>query len=402
MNNRKDNKGRNLRNGESQRADGKYMFRYIDLTGKRQTVYSWKLTEFDKMPKGKKEDISLREKEEEISLILKSNNSIQAKQLTLNEMFEIYIDNKRYRGRPLAPKTKINYRSEWHKNVSDTVIGHKKISDICRADIISFYSSLVESGLSYGTVTYFHKLMNSIFNYAMDSMELINKNPCRRALNNIEGRQKETIPLTKTQDKALMKYVCEHDKNLYPIFLLMRETMVRIGECIAVTKSDINFENSTITIDKQLLWYKAENESGARLHISATKGRNIRRIPLKEELLHILKELADNVTDDFSIDGVSGFLFMKDGGAYMPSELRFDMCNLVREYNVFSQDKIEEFTPKTLRHTGCTMYAREGMDISLLQYIMGHKSPYTTMRFYNHVTEERVLDTFKEHIKESA
>lgn len=124
-----------------------------------------------------------------------------------------------------------------------------------------------------------------------------------------------------------------------------------------------------------------ENESGARLHISATKGRNIRRIPLKDELLHILKELADDVTDDLSIDGVSGFLFVKDGGAYMASELRFDMCNLVREYNVFSQDKIEEFTPKTLRHTGCTMYAREGMDISVLQYIMGHKSPYTTMRF---------------------
>lgn len=33
---------------------------------------------------------------------------------------------------------------------------------------------------------------------------------------------------------------------------------------------------------------------------------------------------------------------------------------------------------------------------------LGHKSSYTTMRFYNHVTEERVLDAFKEHIKKTA
>ena len=40
---RRDSKGRVLRNGESQRSDGKYMFRYTDGTGERHTVYSWKL-----------------------------------------------------------------------------------------------------------------------------------------------------------------------------------------------------------------------------------------------------------------------------------------------------------------------------------------------------------------------
>ena len=32
----KDGKGRNLRNGEVQRPDGMYMFRYIDQDGKRR------------------------------------------------------------------------------------------------------------------------------------------------------------------------------------------------------------------------------------------------------------------------------------------------------------------------------------------------------------------------------
>nr|WP_243251364.1 integrase DNA-binding domain-containing protein [Ruminococcus sp. 1001713B170207_170306_F5] len=39
---RKDNKGRNLKTGESQRPDGRYMYRYKDeLTGKRVTIMTW-------------------------------------------------------------------------------------------------------------------------------------------------------------------------------------------------------------------------------------------------------------------------------------------------------------------------------------------------------------------------
>ena len=37
---RKDHKGRVLKEGESQRKDHKYQFRYRDLHGKRQTIYA--------------------------------------------------------------------------------------------------------------------------------------------------------------------------------------------------------------------------------------------------------------------------------------------------------------------------------------------------------------------------
>lgn len=44
---RKDNKGRVLREGEVQRSDGKYMYRYTDSGGVRRAIYSWKLVESD-------------------------------------------------------------------------------------------------------------------------------------------------------------------------------------------------------------------------------------------------------------------------------------------------------------------------------------------------------------------
>ena len=63
---RRDNRGRILRNGESQRKDGRYRYKFIDHNGREQNVYSWRLNKNDPMPIGKKRDISLREKESEI------------------------------------------------------------------------------------------------------------------------------------------------------------------------------------------------------------------------------------------------------------------------------------------------------------------------------------------------
>ncbi|GLG03943.1 hypothetical protein Selli1_11170 [Sellimonas catena] len=49
---RKDNRGRNLRTGESQRKDGLYMYRYKDeRTGRRLAVYSPDLAELRKKEK---------------------------------------------------------------------------------------------------------------------------------------------------------------------------------------------------------------------------------------------------------------------------------------------------------------------------------------------------------------
>lgn len=51
---RRDNKGRKLRTGESQRKDGKYEYKYQDALGERKSVCSWKLTPADTIPKGKR------------------------------------------------------------------------------------------------------------------------------------------------------------------------------------------------------------------------------------------------------------------------------------------------------------------------------------------------------------
>ena len=54
---RRDNRNRILHEGEYQRADGRYRFRYIDEDGKEKNVYSWRLEPFTQLPLDKGRDI---------------------------------------------------------------------------------------------------------------------------------------------------------------------------------------------------------------------------------------------------------------------------------------------------------------------------------------------------------
>ena len=63
---RRDNRGRILHNGESQRQDGRYAYKYKDLNGEYKFVYSWRLDKNDRTPAGRARDLSLREKERQI------------------------------------------------------------------------------------------------------------------------------------------------------------------------------------------------------------------------------------------------------------------------------------------------------------------------------------------------
>ncbi len=51
---RRDSKNRVLRNGESQRKDGRYVYVYVDGNGKQNFLYSWKLENTDRVPHTRK------------------------------------------------------------------------------------------------------------------------------------------------------------------------------------------------------------------------------------------------------------------------------------------------------------------------------------------------------------
>ena len=79
---RKDKKGRVLKDGESQRSDGSYQFRYYDIHHKRRYVYAKTLD-------------ALRRKEEDVRRDLDDGIDYSAGEVTVSELVDRYMNMKR-------------------------------------------------------------------------------------------------------------------------------------------------------------------------------------------------------------------------------------------------------------------------------------------------------------------
>ena len=91
---RRDSKNRILRSGESQRKDGRYAYKYIDTTGKPQFVYSWKLEAADSTPQGKRDGLSLREKEKQIRRDIEDAIIPRSGEMTVLDLVKKYLSQK--------------------------------------------------------------------------------------------------------------------------------------------------------------------------------------------------------------------------------------------------------------------------------------------------------------------
>lgn len=58
-------------------------------------------------------------------------------------------------------------------------------------------------------------------------------------------------------------------------------------------------------------------------------------------------------------------------------------------------DLLPMITPHVLRHTACTRIAELGVDIKVLQTVMGHKKVDMTMNIYNHADLNRMKKEFQ-------
>ena len=132
---RKDHKGRILRTGESQRKDLIYQYRYTDVQGKRQTIYSSDLKE-------------LREKEKEIQKQLDEGIDYAAGKATVIALVERYISLKQ----GVRYNTKIGYNFVLNL-IKKEDFGYRKIRDIKVSDAQQWIMKLHSDGKGYSTIT---------------------------------------------------------------------------------------------------------------------------------------------------------------------------------------------------------------------------------------------------------
>lgn len=248
---RRDNKNRILRMGEQQRADGRYLFSTIDpITKKRKFVYSWKLERHDKMPEGKKPDLSLREKEKLLERDLANGISLSGGDMTVLELVEKYLEQKRN----VRPTTSAGYKTVVNVLKRD-IFGSQKINHINTIDAKAWLIKLQsEDGKSYSSVHTIRGVVRPAFQMAYEA-DLIRKNPFDFELHNflIDDSVKRDA-VTSKQEKEFLRFVQqdEHFSECYDGMFILFRTGLRIGEFCGLTLKDIDLEKRTINVNHQL------------------------------------------------------------------------------------------------------------------------------------------------------
>lgn len=407
---RKDHKGRILKDGESQRADGRYMFQYADAYGKRKTIYSWKLVETDRVPKGKKDVLSLREQEEQVKQDLKDGIRAGMGKMTLNDMFDIYFATKHN----LKQSTRTNYKYMWDKYAKDS-IGKKKLGLIKKSDILHYYHDLIVCGFKPNSMEVMNTILHPTFQMAVDD-GYIRLNPTAGCMAEIKKSHEWIKPkrhaLTIEQQEAFINYVSNSKiyNHWLPLFTTLLGTGCRIGEVLALTWSDIDLKNEVIHINHNLV-YRIQDDGKCEVHITTPKTKNsIRVIPLLAEvkkalLLERKKQFASNGINQLEIDGYSNFIFQnRFGNVHIPMTINRAIKRIYTAYNEEEIKKAEKehrtpiliphFSCHHLRHTFCTRFCENETNIKVIQEIMGHSDIGTTMNIYAEATQEKKKESF--------
>ncbi|SEL22195.1 tyrosine-type recombinase/integrase [Ruminococcus albus] len=396
---RKDSKGRVLKSGESERSDGTYMYRYTASNGKRHCVY-------DKTLEG------LRKREDDISRNRADGIRTEATMVTVNDIYYMWLRLKK----GLKDNTFQNYKYMYESFVEPD-LGRYRIATLKHSDVLRFYNTLADERLlKANTIDNIHTVLHQVLDLAVQD-NYLRTNPSNNALRhlkharNFENEKKRA--LTREEQDIFLNYLSRNGKyhHWYPIFYIMLNTGMRVGEITGLRWEDVDLDGGFISVNHTLVYYNhKKNGCYFNIHTPKTKAGE-RTIPIlngvKEAFIqeeHYQREAE--IQCAVTIDGYTDFVFVnRFGNVHNQGTLNKAIRRITRDCNeeiiVKSRGKanvtlLPRFSCHSLRHTFATRLCESGVNIKVIQDVLGHADFNTTMNVYTDATKDLKQREFKE------
>ena len=399
---RKDKNRIVLKTGESYReSDNRYVYRWTDRIGSRHSVYAKTLDE-------------LREKEKEIAKDISDGIKIESRNTTLNDIYHLWQDTKR----GLKNTTYQNYCYMYEMFVMPA-LGKQLIRGIKKTDVKRFYNSLADvKGLQANTIDSIHTVVHQLFTTAMDDGYL-HTNPSDNALKELKKSREflteKRSALTADQEKLFLQYLMSHPRYMhwYPVFAVMVGTGMRVGEITGLRWHDVDLDGRMVDVNHTLVYYshrivKADEKKGCYFAINSTKTpASKRQIPMLgyvREAFEIERKYQQEagIKCNVTVDGYSGFIFVnRFGNVQHQGTLNKALYRITRDCNVEQIEKgsdllLPHFSCHSLRHTFATRMCEKGVNLKVIQDVMGHTDISTTLNIYTDATKELKMSAFEQ------
>ena len=326
------------------------------------------------------------------------------------------------------------------KNHIKPRLGFYRLSQIQTSTLQEVVNAIyLEKGFSKNFMHNILKVLKGSFKYANESAQFIKDNPAVKVtMPKYDEPEKDPAHIFTAEE---IKMILERFKNnhaMYYAILTAYYTGLRVSEVFALTWEDIDFENQTLTVNKNVL---KKNQSGAThgRHISGkattvwyfgtckTKS-SYRTIKIGDTLLNALKEYKEEQERD---KAEYGDLYMKHYAketsnyynhkpetkiinAYSELQVALPEVNLVfvKHNGVFEGTDTCKYPFKVIhyelgincrfhdfRDTHATKLIESGADIKAISERLGHNNIQTTYEFYVRVTKKMNNDVVEKFEK---
>ena len=390
---RRDKRGRILKDGEYQRPDGRYEYKFVDIFGNRQAVYSWKLVETDKVPRGKRDCKSLRQLEDDVQEQIKNRIDIASgKTISFEEYYNKYISTKK-----IKRSTMISYNYIYNHRIKDFIGGYK-LSDISEKLIEKWVEYCIIDGIKPSSVRSYFLIVYSVLDMA-ESRKVISFNPAKipyeEFKDKYDSRSDKRKALTPQQQKKFMDFVSRNKtySKYYPLYTFMLNTGMRIGECFVLTWDDVDFEQKFISVKRTFIY----KNTSCYFFQSPKSYCGVRDIPITDEVCELLRKIknAQPVSvREKEVEGLSGFVFLFNSYGTMFNCANFDklLINAVAAYNKAARamdiEEMPQISSHIFRHTFCARLCENCDNLRFIQEVMGHADINTTMQYYAEFSKE--------------
>ena len=270
----------------------------------------------------------------------------------------------------LSDKSKISYENDL--NVYKEFLKKRSITNVCNIrseDIKDFLKN--RSNEESSTIAHNLTVIKNFHTYLLK--EDIVKTDVSLFID--RPKLRKTLPKTlsiEDIDKLLdIKLDSPFDYRNKAMLELMYGCGLRVSELVNLTLNDIDMTNSLIRI--------------------LGKGSKEREIPIGEYSIYYLKEYL-NIRDDLLKGRPCSKLFLNNHGSSISRQGFFKMLKQLLKEKGLNTD----VSPHTLRHSFATHLINRGADLRSIQEMLGH-SDISTTKIYTKISDEKVLEEYREH-----
>lgn len=243
-------------------------------------------------------------------------------------------------------------------------LGEKQMNEITTVDIIKWQNTLLNQDYKPTYLRMIQNQMMALFNHAEKFYDL-KDNPCKKVDKMGRSNAKELNFWTKDEYEQFIQCFSPDEEMYRIIFQMLFWRGCWVGELLALTSQDIDFENGTVNISKT---YYRRNQTD---YVTPPKTESSnRKITIPKFLA---EEMRDFVDRQYELTPENRIFPITDRAIQKKMKQKMEQANL------------KPIRMHDLRHSHIALLIEKGMQSLVFAQRVGHDSVNTTMDIYGHL-----------------